>query len=29
MAGQNERVHEGAADCKFNWGKPEGIPEER
>lgn len=29
MAGQNERVREGAADCKLNWEKPEGILEER
>lgn len=25
MAGQNECVHGEAADCKLNWGKPEGI----
>lgn len=29
MAGQNECVHEGAADCKLSQGKPEGILEER
>lgn len=29
MAGQHECVHEGAADRKLNWGKPEGILKER
>lgn len=29
MAGQKECVREGAADCKLNRGKPEGILEER
>lgn len=29
MAGQKVCVREGAADCKLNRGKPEGILEER